>query len=217
MPDKGLSPMRKSPIFLRTSASVPNLKASLVKRLARALAPALAPVLAPVLALTLTLAQALLLSPAAHAQVVVPGDIFNYNQITSYEYDSQSGQVTAEITEPDFPQQCLRKEYQYDDIGNRISTTIKNCPGASGDALFTARTSTVSYAANSINKVAGQYATSQTNALGHTETLAYDNWNGKILSSTGPNGLTTQWRYDDWNRTIRQIDPDGNANTTPRL
>ena len=155
---------------------------------------------------------AVLLSGSTLLHAQVPANSFNYSRSSAFEYDA-NGLLTAEIIEPDNPQLCVRTEYLYDSIGNRTQTLTKNCPGASGTALFTQRQLTASYAANAVNLVAGQYPTSTTNALNQSETKQYDNRFAAVTKLTGPNGLSTQWQYDSFGRKTKEIRADGTQTT----
>ncbi|MFN7834169.1 MAG: hypothetical protein ACK5NY_00025 [Burkholderiaceae bacterium] len=161
------------------------------------------------LALSAALVLLFLLSANVHAQTS-PANVLNYSRASAFEYDATSGLLMAEIVEPDNPALCVRTEYRYDAYGNKVSTTVKNCPGASGAALFTARTSTVSFAATTANPIAGQFPTNAKNALGQTESRSFDPRTGQPTSLTGPNGLTTTWQYDSLGRKTLEVRADGN-------
>ncbi len=59
----------------------------------------------------------------------------------------------------------------------------------------------------------GRFATSQTNALGHTSYYNYEPKFGNLLSETDPNGLTTNYQYDVWGRRTQTTFPDGTTAT----
>ncbi|MFN7835881.1 MAG: RHS repeat-associated core domain-containing protein [Burkholderiaceae bacterium] len=139
-----------------------------------------------------------------------PANAFAYERSSAFEYHPASGLLTAETIEPDNPALCLRTEHTYDAYGNKTASTTKNCPGATGAAVFTARTTTTSYAATAANPVAGQFPTSSRNALGHMETRSFDPATGQLLSLTSPNGLSTTWQYDSLGRKIHETRADGN-------
>jgi YD repeat-containing protein len=58
--------------------------------------------------------------------------------------------------------------------------------------------------------------TSETNPLGHSETMVHDPLHGLVTSRTGPNGLTTAWTYDAFGRVLTETRADGNQTTTTR-
>lgn len=159
------------------------------------------------------------------ALVAVSGQVLAASQTrtTAYEYDASTGLLTKEIIEPDDSALCLVTAYVYGDgFGNRTSATTRNCDHAlstieaappTGSPVFTSRTSTTSYAANTVNLVAGQFPTSSTNALGHTETRVFDASSGAVTKLTGPNGLITQWTYDGFDRKVSEIRADGTTTT----
>jgi len=55
----------------------------------------------------------------------------------------------------------------------------------------------------------GQFISSNTNALGQSESIQYDARFGKPTSHTGPNGLTTTFSYDVLGRKIQEVRADG--------
>src|SRR5262249_25847415 len=65
------------------------------------------------------------------------------------------------------------------------------------------RTSTTTFDAR------GQFAVTNANALGQSESWQYDARFGKPTSHTGPNGLTTTWTYDSFGRKTSEVRPDG--------
>lgn len=135
---------------------------------------------------------------------------------SGFEYDAK-GMLSAEVVEPASPDHCVRTSYELDAYGNRTSKTQSACPGASPLAQFATRSSVVAFDAHTVVVAgatmqipAGAFATSSTNALGHTEIRQFDPRFGKMISSTGPNGLTTSWQYDDLGRKVLEIGADGN-------
>ena len=90
----------------------------------------------------------------------------------------------------------LQTDYTYDAFGNKLSTTV------SGVDIVT-RSSSSTYDAE------GQFVSSNTNALGQSESFQHDARFGQPTSQTGPNGLTTSWSYDSFGRKIQEIRPDG--------
>jgi RHS repeat-associated protein len=152
---------------------------------------------------------------AVQAQVQPPIDPYHYTKTASTTYRAD-GLVETEKVEPDDPKLCVLTTYGYDPAGNRISARQENCPGATGEALFTTRTSTTTYAAQtvtiagqSIKVPAGSLPSERKNALLHGETQTVDPRFGTVLSKTGPNGLTTRWEYDNFGRATREIHADG--------
>ena len=65
---------------------------------------------------------------------------------------------------------------------------------------ITTRTSTSTYDA------LGEFALTNTNALGQSESWQYDARFGKPTSHTGPNGLTTTWSYDVYGRKTLEVE-----------
>jgi RHS repeat-associated protein len=126
---------------------------------------------------------------------------------TSYAYDT-SGLLIGEVREPDVPNDCLQTAHEYDARGNRTKSTTTTCLNASGPALLSAvaaRMNTTGFDAE------GRFATSSANALGHSESKAYDTRFGGVTSLTGPNGLVTQWSYDTLGRKTLESRADGTS------
>lgn len=144
----------------------------------------------------------------------------------AFEYDSQTGLLTAEIVEPGDAQFCVRTVYGYADpgaggrnLGNRVSATISNCgTSVPSSAQFTSRTSSQTQHASysqtvdgtAINVPPGTFPTQAANALSHAETRRHDPRFGGVLSQTGPNALTTTRSYDAFGRLTLEVRADGN-------
>jgi len=141
----------------------------------------------------------------------------------AFEYDATTGLVTKEIIEPDSSTYCVVTTYTYDAYGNKTAATTRNCNGSSseaaaptGDPVFTPRSASAALAAGSIvlggttyTWTAGQFATTNTNALSQSETRQFDPRFGATASLTGPNALTTQWSYDWLGRMTLETRADG--------
>ncbi|WP_315786581.1 RHS repeat-associated core domain-containing protein [Bradyrhizobium sp. SZCCHNR2011] len=128
-----------------------------------------------------------------------PGDgsgVSSITQTSSYAYDASTGLVIQHVVEPDAPAFRLQTDYTYDNFGNVLTSTV------SGIDVVT-RSSASNYDAR------GQFAVTNTNALGHSESFQYDPRSGLPTSRTEPNGLTTSWQYDGMGRKILEIRPDG--------
>jgi RHS repeat-associated protein len=135
---------------------------------------------------------------------------------TIYEYDA-NGYLTKEAVEPDDSNLCLVNVYGYDVYGNKVSTTTRNCNGASGEsasptglALVDARVNASSYSAV-VGSTApiGRFPTQVTNAVGQSQTYEYDARFGKPTKAVDLNGLTTTRVYDDLGRVVRETHADG--------
>ncbi len=59
----------------------------------------------------------------------------------------------------------------------------------------------------------GQFVVKTINALGQSSTMTYDSRFGTLISSTGPNNLTTSWEYDEFGRKIRETRADATETT----
>jgi len=150
--------------------------------------------------------------------ITLPSFAGTQTRTSAFEYDPTSGQLIREVIEPDNSALCLVSTYTYDAYGNRTGATTRNCNGTSsgglteaaaptGDPVFTARSSSSAFAAGSVaingiiyNWSAGEFATSNANALNQSESRTFDPRFGGTASLTGPNGITTSWTYDSFGR-----------------
>lgn len=131
---------------------------------------------------------------------------------SSFTYDANTGLLLSETVEPNNASLCLTTNYTHDTYGNKSSTTTANCPGASGDAVFTSRSATAAFASAGSGTTLtqlGQFPTTVSNALGQSESKQYDNRFGSVASLTGPNALTTTWQFDSFGRKTREVRADG--------
>ncbi|WP_298363011.1 RHS repeat-associated core domain-containing protein [uncultured Bradyrhizobium sp.] len=114
---------------------------------------------------------------------------------SSFGYDS-TGLLNQEVVEPNTPALRLQTDYTYDAFGNTLTVTVSGADIASrgSSSTFDAK---------------GQFVTTNTNALGQSESLQYDARLGKSTSQTGPNGLTTTFSYDSFGRKIGEVHADG--------
>ncbi|MFN4329268.1 MAG: RHS repeat-associated core domain-containing protein [Limnobacter sp.] len=149
---------------------------------------------------------------------------------SAFVYDTD-GLLVREIIEPGSSSLCLVSAYTLDAYGNRTATETRNCngsaiPGIGSEAAapavapttasvtgeyaqFESRTVQSSYVATTANPVAGQFPSSNTNTLGHSEKQEFDNRFGTLVKQTGPNNLTTTWAYDTFGRKVRETRADG--------
>ncbi len=121
----------------------------------------------------------------------------------SFAYDANSGLLTQEVVEPGTPALRLETDYTYDAFGNKLSTTV------SGVDI-------VSRSSGSTYDAKGQFVSSNSNALGQSESFQYDARFGQPTSQTGPNGLTTSWSYDSFGRKISEGRAASQAGSTHR-
>jgi RHS repeat-associated protein len=139
------------------------------------------------------------------------GTSITQTRTSDFEYSTITGLLAAEIIEPDAPDDPvtqapsplkLTTTYAYDSFGNKTTVTT------TGAGLGNGRTATTTYTTN------GRFPLKTANALGHEESYAYDPALGVLLSTTGPNGLTTHWEYDVFARPSREIRADGTVSIT---
>jgi len=172
----------------------------------------------------------LLLAAAGSAQAQAPANPYSYSRTSSYTYyqpgdGAKAGLLKSETIEPGNAPACMTTSYDYDAYGNRTQTTVANCAGAAGRALFDSRSSSTAYtgttqtltvagSAIAVGVPAGLFPARQTNALGHTETRQYDPRFGVVTQLTGPNQLSTRWELDDFGRQFRETRADGTSTWT---
>jgi len=147
------------------------------------------------------------------------GGVASPTRSSSFEYDAVTGFLTKEIIQPGSSME-LMKTYVHDGYGNRVCvvttgsdiTSLGNVNECQlGETVIhpatAGRITTTSYDSQ------GRFATTATNALGHTETREYDplfnqGW-GQVTKLTGPNNLATVWEYDTLGRKIKEMRADG--------
>jgi RHS repeat-associated protein len=153
----------------------------------------------------------LLLGTSAHAQ-----GQYSSSRTSSFTYQA-NGLLESERIEPDNAQLCVDTIHGYDAYGNKQGSYTGGCSGASGLALFEARSNSSSlYQSHSVTIAgvlvpvpAGAFATRVTNALDQAEVRQYDPRFGVPISQTGPNALTTTWQLDDFGRKVLETRADG--------
>ena len=139
---------------------------------------------------------------------------FNYTRTSGFGYDLTTGLLTNETIEPTIASVCAGTDYTPDGYGNRASSSTHNCTGATGDAVFATRTTTVSYTNSAAQPgiVSGQYPYTTTDALGHQVTRQFDLRFGSATSETlvsSPGNLTTTTTYDAFGRKTLEKRADG--------
>lgn len=108
---------------------------------------------------------------------------------SSFTYDSL-GRLASETIEPNSTTLWLKSVYVYDVFGNRVKKTVSGADITIRDEYILAFDSR------------SQFATSRQNALGHTETFAYDARNGLAVNDTDANGVFTLASYDGIGRQV---------------
>ena len=120
-------------------------------------------------------------------------------RVSTFSYNEQ-GMLESETIEPD-DALSLTKTYTYDNYGNKLTETL------SSPSFSDPRTTQYIYDDNA------QFAVKVLNALQHEEKRIYDQSSGKLLSVTGPNGLTTSWEYNLWDQKTKELRADGTSTT----
>ncbi|MYM28511.1 hypothetical protein GTP58_09270 [Duganella sp. CY15W] len=164
----------------------------------------------------------LTLCGGADAQSVIPADPSSFSRSSAFEYDPDNGMLLSETVEPNNPALCVKTVYTYDAYGNRKTATQKNCDGATGTAVFAARTTSTEYAATTaaagdnlnVTVPAGGFATKVSNPLNQSEARMMDARYGSPVLVTGPNLLATNWQIDDFGRTYKEVHADATAKIT---
>lgn len=159
---------------------------------------------------------------SAQAQSVIPADPSSFSRSSAFEYDPDNGMLLSETVEPNNPALCVKTVYTYDAYGNRKTATHKNCDGATGTAVFTARVTTTEYSATNASAgdnvmvpvPAGTFVTKVLNPLNQSEARMMDARHGSPVLATGPNLLATNWQVDDFGRTYKEVYADATAKIT---
>ena len=86
-----------------------------------------------------------LTAPLAQAQGTPVPDPYTQTHTVSFTYygaadGSKNGLLKTETVEPNNAQLCVVTTHSYDASGNKTSASTANCAGASGRAVFAART-----------------------------------------------------------------------------
>ncbi len=170
-------------------------------------------IVSTVLALACTLTGSLALAQ-------LPTNPSSYSRTSAFEYDPTTGLLTKETVEPGAASGVVTS-YQYDAYGNRKSATTSNYTGATGTAVFTSRTSSMTYGAQTVTVAgvavtspAGTFQTVTTNALNQSDNRLYDPRFGTPVNLVGPNGLPTSWQVDDFGRVTLEKRADGTSTYT---
>ncbi len=122
---------------------------------------------------------------------------FPITKHSSFEYDSITGALRTERTEPDHPTLSTTKRYFYDDFGN-IQKTIRTTP-----LVAEPRETTTEYDQR------GQFVVSTTNQVGHTSLEQREALRGNLVSATSASGQTKVTHYDSFGRKLKEIHPHG--------
>ncbi|WP_309386029.1 SpvB/TcaC N-terminal domain-containing protein [Cerasicoccus frondis] len=127
---------------------------------------------------------------------------------SSFVYDADATWLlTTETVEPDEPEFALSTTYTYDGYGNVIRTQVT---GEGGEGLLT-RTAYTQMDAT------GRFALRAINDVGHSSSSTFEAKSGSVLTTIGPNGLTTVNAYDSFDRLISVTSADGTVASTQRL
>lgn len=114
---------------------------------------------------------------------------------TNFTYDPSGNLLTKTITDGPTPTTTRTDTYTYDTLGNRLT--------ADGPRTDVADSTTYTYyAATDLDLGKRGNLSSVTNALGQVTTITSYDLNGRPLSITDPNGLTTTLGYDPRGRLL---------------
>ena len=114
---------------------------------------------------------------------------------SSFEYDKNSGLLTAEVFAPENNNLGYRKTYEHDSYGNIIKSTVSPI-GSSSE-----RVTRTSYDSK------GRYIVSSINSLGFVEITNYDEAAGVALSSKDKNNIVTNYTYDKFGNLLTASTP----------
>jgi RHS repeat-associated protein len=120
---------------------------------------------------------------------------------SGFEYDTGTGLLTREISEPDSSNTVrLEKTYSYDVFGN---ITSSNITGWNGTAFETKSTLTT-------YDPLGRFDVSTTNPIGQISYRKYEPLLCKVVEEIDVNSHKTLHEYDRYGREVKTIFPDGN-------
>jgi YD repeat-containing protein len=114
----------------------------------------------------------------------------------TFDYDSVTGLLVKEVTEPGHPTLKLIKEYQHDPFGNIIYSTT------SGPSFATRNV-------QSVYDASGRFEIENYNELAHNTRKTYDPATGEMIELLDPAGRITTWQYDTFGRKLRETRADG--------
>ncbi len=135
--------------------------------------------------------QARAITTAWHPAFRLPAQISEPGRTTDFVYDASKGTLLSKTITDTATNKKRIWTYTYNNFGQVLAI----------DAPRTDVTDTMTYTYDALGNLA-----SKANALGHvTQYTAYDA-NGRLLSTTDPNGLTTAMTYDSRGRMLtRQV------------
>ena len=113
---------------------------------------------------------------------------------STFEYDSNTGLLAAEVFEPQNTAAGYRKTYTRDLYGNVVSNTVAPCGG-------TPRTEQTAYDGT------GRFMASSTDALGFVTAYTVDESLGVVTETVDPNGLATRCTYDSFGQLLKTATP----------
>lgn len=113
-----------------------------------------------------------------------------------FEYETSTGQLKTEISEPNNTSLGYRKTYVHDVFGNISSSTTTPL-----NTTFAARTNSTTYDAK------GRFLLTLGNSLGHAVTNSVDEYTGLLSSSVDANGISTGYTYDSFGRCTTAATP----------
>jgi len=124
---------------------------------------------------------------------------------------ASAGMLQWAEDEPTDPDLYLKTEYTYDSYGNKNSVTVSGSTSASYPIAARTTTSNFDYTNNQLPVVVTTVPVE--GAITQSESKTYDARWGKLVSQTGPNGLTSSWTYDSFGRRSTETRPDGTQTT----
>ena len=114
----------------------------------------------------------------------------SYTNVSTAKFDDVYGRPTQETLEPGNLKQVI-KTYDYDDFGNRTSSTIETNE-------HDPRTTTTTFTDD------GRFPKTVSNTLGHTITTEFDVKAGKPSKVIDPNEITKEILYDGFGTVLRE-------------
>ena len=124
---------------------------------------------------------------------------------TAYTYDTTTRLLKTSTIEPTIGQLQVQNNYQYDNFGNQVVTSLSSV--ATGSATISPRATSTTYDAS------GRFVLSKVNELNQSTQFSFDPAFGVQTGVTDINKQTTNWKYDDFGRKVQELRADGTKTT----
>lgn len=130
------------------------------------------------------------------------------SRTSTRSYDTVTGQLLTETTEPDAQAFTLTTTYTRHATYGVVTKKSLQWWDPVAQAARTRDVETVT-----AWDARYRWPLQVKNAKGHLVNRTYDDRSGHVLSQTDPNGLTSRWAFDTWGRTLSESRPDSTKRT----